>query len=407
MSRVPLTRSQPGRALPPLRGLRVALVGLAVAVWIVLAGVAVVAAPVLVAWLGEGATEPLGDVLRVAGAAWLLGWGATLVTPDGSWGLTPLGLTLVVLVLAARGGSWAATALDLRSGRRAGVVVVVAAAAVGAAVAAMAVVVSGDAMAVAPVPVALAAVALVGLGVAAGVLSADRDLAGALTSRVPALLAGTLRPTLAASAVLVAASAAATTVALVGSFPTTTSLLGQVDPGPAGTVALLLASLAYLPTVLVWALAVLAGPGVRLTSELTVQAGVAESGALPGFPLLGVVPQSLPTWLPVVGVATLVAAGLVVALLVDRAGRSEPLAWRASQAALSAGLLGLVAGLAAAAASGPMGPGTLSVTGVESTALGAAVGGVAALSALGTLALITARARQSPSLSDKASESAS
>ena len=53
-------------------------------------------------------------------------------------------------------------------------------------------------------------------------------------------------------------------VRLLRDLPTAVEVHGTLDAGPAGGVLLLLAQLAYLPTLVVWAGAVLAGPGTWL-----------------------------------------------------------------------------------------------------------------------------------------------
>jgi hypothetical protein len=187
------------------------------AAWTIVVGLAVVAAPVLLAWLGSGAREPLVDVLAVAAAGWLLALGATLSTADASWGLLPLGLTIVLVVLASRAAGWAAETCGART-RSALLVLVAAFTGTGAVLAAVAALLSGPAAGLAvrvdPGEAAARALLVLGTGAAVGLLREGRW-------RVEGWSARLAIPALGALAVLVAVSAAVTTVALVASARST------------------------------------------------------------------------------------------------------------------------------------------------------------------------------------------
>lgn len=375
--------------------------GVAVGAWVCLAGFVVVAAPVLVAWLGEGAAEPLSDVVGVAAAGWLLGVGATVVTPDGAWGLMPVGLALVSIALAYRGGQWIAGSARASRGLLA-TSTGLATATAGLLAAGTATVVGSDTRAVGAVDAAVHAGLLVLIGASAGILRSDHPVARAIASGLPRVVRGSLRPALGATAVLVGASAALGTAAMVGSFGTITSLLGQLDPGVAGTVALLVLSLAYLPTIILWAQAVLVGSGVMIGGEVVLRPGASETPALPGFPVLGAVPAAVPDWLPVVGVCVVLAAGVVSGALVARCrAPEEPVTALGLQGAIAGIMVGGLVAVGSAAASGGSGPGALSSVGVDVAAVGAIVAsGVALVGAACAVVLSRPRRGQSPSLSE-------
>lgn len=388
--------------------------GAAVALWVCVAGFGVVAAPVLIAWLGAGAVEPMADVLSVAATGWLLGMGVTLSTPDAYWGLTPLALTLVSVLLAYRGGLWAAESTRPGTGSRIGTLLAsttLTAAALGGIVAAA---VSSDGLRIDPGEAASQAGLVTLTGMAAGVLLADAGWRPELSRRFPAWVGAALRPAMAALAVLLAAAAALTTVALVASFGTITALLDQLAPGVAGLVALLLLCLAYLPTLLVWVLAVAVGPGVSLGAVVSVSGSGVSLGPLPGFPLLGVAPEAMPGWVPAVGIASVVLAGLLAGLMATgrAAGSEAPPAWQpAASAALAGVAVGLAVAFASWASSDAMGPGDLSWVGVQAGQVGAMVGAAVASTAATTAAVIgwrrARRLPQSPSRDASDSFSAS
>jgi hypothetical protein len=295
--------------------------GAAVALWVCVVGFGVVAAPVLVAWLGSGATEPLGDALSVAAAGWLVGLGATLTTPDATWNLTPLGLTLVSLVLAYRGGVWAAESSRPTTGARVGALAAAVTVTAGGLGALTASVLTAAQVTIDPGEAGAQAALVTLTGAAVGMLAAEPDVRASLVSRLPDWVRGAAAPAAAAGATLLAGTAGVMTVALVGAFGTVSSLVEQISPGVAGVVTLLVLSLVYLPTLLLWTLAVLVGPGVDLGAQVSVTAQQVQVGPLPGFPLLGIVPETMPGWVRVLGPFVLLAAGVVTGALVARRGR--------------------------------------------------------------------------------------
>lgn len=355
---------------------RCAGAGAMAALWAVALSLAVVAAPVLLAWLGAGAREPIGDALSVAATGWLLGLGTTLSTADALWGVVPLGLTAVLVVLASRATGWAVDASFAR-GRTALLVLVASFAGTGAALAGVAASLSTLPVRADPGEAASRALLVMALGAAVGLLREGHWRLTGWPGRVaPAALA--------ALAVLVGAAAATSTLALVASFSTVMRLVGQIDPGAGGALALLGLSLAYLPTMVVWTLAVLAGPGLTLGSGVTVSLGGVTSGPLPGVPLLGAVPTSVPGWLLAVAAVTLLGAGVAAGVLLARRLPEGLGPVRAAAAGAATGLLaGAAVGIAAWAATGPLGPGELARVGTSPAGVTAVValvvGGVAAL----------------------------
>lgn len=368
-----------GSAAGPETGpavVRAATAGALAGCWTAVVGFAVVAAPVLLAWLGAGADEPMADALSVAATGWLLGLGATLRADEVAWGLVPLGLTLVVAVLASRATGWAVEWSGARA-RSALMVLVAALAATGGLLAAAAASLSSLAARADPGEAAARAALVLVFGAVGGLLVERRWRVGGWWGRV-------LPAAAAAAALIVCASAAALTVALVASAGTITRLAAQIDPGLGGFAALLALCLAYLPTAVVWVLAVLVGPGLSLGAQVSVSLGGVTSGPLPGVPLLGAVPTAVPDGWLAVGAAALVGAGVLAGVLVARDTPAGTPAPRSLAAAAGAGILaGAGLGIAAWAASGPLGPGDLGQVGTTP----AAVAGVVAL-VVGTVATL-------------------
>jgi hypothetical protein len=158
-----------------------------------------------------------------------------------------------------------------------------------------------------------------------------------------------------------------------------------------------LLGIGYLPTVNVWAMSYLLGPGIILGGGV-VAPGNASPGALPAFPLLSILPSETAA-LSAYFVLVPILIGVVIYFLLPRErwsaqGDSIAIAlsfvvrWREVVTLLiSVGLLSLFVWIAAAASSGPLGTGFLKFLGpVPSQAAFAAIS-VCGLSALITLVL--------------------
>ncbi|GAA1983696.1 cell division protein PerM [Microbacterium pumilum] len=64
-----------------------------------------------------------------------------------------------------------------------------------------------------------------------------------------------------------------------------------------GAIVITLAQLAYLPTLVVWGIAFVAGPGFAVGEGTSVSPAGTQAGVVPGIPLLGIVPDSTTPWL--------------------------------------------------------------------------------------------------------------
>lgn len=115
-----------------------------------------------------------------------------------------------------------------------------------------------------------------------------------------------------------------------------------LDPGIVGTILLVLIQLLYLPNLVLWATSWTLGAGVTLGDDSLLSLSVTDAGFLPAIPVLGAVGEpglggGLLFWWLAVGVV----AGLIAALVV---GLARPRA-RADETALVGGLAGVLAGL--------------------------------------------------------------
>lgn len=162
-----------------------------------------------------------------------------------------------------------------------------------------------------------------------------------------------------------------------------------------GATALTLGQLGYLPTLAVWMLAYVAGPGFALGAGTAVSPAGTQLGVLPGIPILGVVPPQSSPWLLLLALLPVALGALagwmvrsrLVGLLPTDAVAPASVRRPDSSAALrherSAALAGL---LVEPTAQVPAGPQASPVPAVSADPLAPRAGiavGIAALAALG------------------------
>ncbi|HWM16398.1 MAG TPA: DUF6350 family protein, partial [Microbacterium sp.] len=77
-----------------------------------------------------------------------------------------------------------------------------------------------------------------------------------------------------------------------------------------GATVVTLAQLAYLPTLIVWAIAFIAGPGFAVGVDTAVSPAGTQLGLTPGVPVLGALPESATTWLLLLALLPVAVGGL-------------------------------------------------------------------------------------------------
>lgn len=150
-----------------------------------------------------------------------------------------------------------------------------------------------------------------------------------------------------------------------------------------GAVVVALGQLAYLPTLVVWGLSFVAGPGFSVGVGTTVSPAGTQLGVVPGIPALGALPETTSPFLLVV-VLLPVAVGALAGWAVrsrfadpDASTHEVVHAGSGLRATVAAGIAVLSAGGTAAlcaAASGSLGPARLAQTGPEPGPVALAVG---------------------------------
>lgn len=246
---------------------------------------------------------------------------------------------------------------------------------------------------------------------------------------VPALVA---RGSAVVIAGLVGVGAVVAAVAIFARAGQIVALFQAGDVDALGATTLTLAQLVYVPTLAVWGLSFVAGPGFAVGDGTAVSPAGTQVGVVPGLPALGAVPDSTSTWLLLLAllpVALGALAGWIARsrlLHADRAraggGSAEPEPGEPAEAGVAAGdggradaasvaaedpiaarlvvtagiavVAAAAAALLAVAASGSLGPGRLAAFGPEPGPVALAVGLEVLLGA--AILLLAPRGRSNP-----------
>jgi Family of unknown function (DUF6350) len=301
--------------------------------------------------------------LHVSGELWLAAHHVLLHAPDGPFGLSPLGFTLLpVMGLVAAGRRTARRAPEYALRASAGV-------AVGYAVCACVIAASsvGDGLTAEYSQVLLYPAVIAFAGHAAGAARAIRDLIP--TPEAPWLPAA-VRGTLAALCVYLGAAALLAAAFIVVHADDAFTVQRRIGGGLAGECGLFLIDLALVPNAALWGVGVLAGPGFVLGTGTSVSLFSVVRGPLPLLPLLAATPASQHPgagWLVLLAVP--VAAGTIGAAVIGRTVSAWPDRITASAAMAAAG--GLALAVAELYAGGPVAFGQMSVVGSPAWLVGA------------------------------------
>ena len=331
-------------------------------------GLVVVTMLVLAGWIAAPHSGlGLIGVVRTATVLWLVGHHVTVqVSGAGQIGMLPLGLVALPGTLLWRAGRAIVRGHHV-TGLREAMAVALAVAVPYAALAGALAVASRSSLAAASIPQAFLAsfvIAFVATGLGAARALAPWAQLGALVSaRTRSVLAGTAG----ALAVLIAAGAMATALALAGDVHRFGDVYRELDPGLVGAGLLLLAQFAYLPNAVLWAVAYMLGPGFAVGAGTVAAPTGSVLGPMPAFPLLAALPAgahgSGPGWLGAVMLAFPYLAGAMGGLLVVRFAPTTVLE-SAPMRGFCCGLLtGLALGIGAAFAGGPLGDGRMAAVG--------------------------------------------
>ncbi|HET8926252.1 MAG TPA: DUF6350 family protein [Microbacterium sp.] len=356
------------------------------------AALAAALAPLTVLWVFGIARPDWGALWEASAAIWQLGnlVPLPLTLPDAfivqtgipvdaasfTLSLAPLGFAAFTAIFAGRSGARAAGAGAWITGVLAGTVVFAALAALVALTARSAVVHPRLWQAVLLPALVYGMSGLVGALIAAwrrGGLSPLRERVAAWRGEWPAVPGLIVRGTAVALSALIGLGALALAVALIGRAPQVIALYESAQVDALGATLVTLGQLVYLPTLVVWGLAWVAGPGFALGAGTAVSPAGTQVGVIPGIPVLGAMPESISPWLLLVLLLP-VAAGALAGWVMRSRLRGDAVLPRVVLTVSVAVLAAAGAALLAAVASGSLGPGRLAHIGPEPGPVALAVG---------------------------------
>lgn len=362
-------------------------------------GLAVLLAPLTLLWvLAFGLSAEWGSLWPISAALWQFGHAVPVhvVIPDevilavgipeqGArfvLSLPPLAILLFTVLFAARSGRRAAVAGDWVAGVTAGALLFAVLSAVAALTGR-----SGELR-----TELWAAILFPTLAYAIGLLAGAIRYAwsegdGGIVDRAHDLVDGwgdwspvpaeSLRGAAVAAVALVAAGGLAVAVSVFVRGGDVIALFQAARVDALGAFMLTLVHLAYLPTMIIWGISWLAGPGFAVGTGTAVSPAGTQLGVVPGLPALGLLPEDSAPWM-LVSILVPVAAGALAGWMVRSRlvweGVGQPL-W--PRAAIAGGIALLSAGTAALAAvltSGSIGPGRLAEVGPHAGWLALAIG---------------------------------
>jgi hypothetical protein len=330
-----------------------------------LVGLVVCMSAALTGWFlaDAGAHGDTTDALRVGADAWLLGHGSHLVLAGTPLGVTPLAITMMLVLTAFRGGRWAGqrsgSAAGADDGRAfaTGVATFTCAYVVVAVVTCVLASRSGAAPGLgrAVLGALLVAAAGGGLGLAAGT-----GRLAALVDRTPRWLVDVVAGALAGTLWLVAAGAALVGVSLLLSFNEAATVLSELHLGVGDALSYTVVTVLFAPNAVLLGTAYLVGPGFAFGTGTTISPTAVSLGVVPAYPVLAALPGEGPTpgWLVLLLAVPALAAALGAAATLRR---HEPIAHDlAAMRGAGAGFLaGILVTLLVAAAGGPLGTGRM------------------------------------------------
>lgn len=327
-----------------------------------------------------GAHGDTTDALRVGADAWLVGHGTGL-GGGLALGVTPLGLTLLLLSGTFRAGRWAGRTADAETGpdedrlRAWGLAATMMAGTYGVVAVIVCVLasVAGAAPSLGRAVVLPALIAFVGGGLGLG---AGRGELAALRDRLPDWSRQVLYGALVGALAVVVLASAALAASLLVHYDEAATVISRLHLSTGDAVAFALVLALFAPNFVLLAAAYLVGPGFAFGTGTVVSPTAVDLGAVPALPVLAAVPAEgrAPGWLLLV-IALPILCGALGAMRAQRAaggGGYDQVALRGAAAGFCAGLL---LTLAVTLAGGSLGNGRLAEIGAPTLELLAVAGG--------------------------------
>ncbi len=345
------------------------------AAWAAVCGLVGIGLIVLLAWATSGRVEDgVGVPLQAAGVMWLVAHHAGVTTATASVTLLPLALLAIPFTLLHIAGRWAARITSASAVGDVAIIVVAGAAAYAVIAFGVASLAAISGATVSGLPALAGGLALGASGLLSGTLR-ESGLAQRFRAWLPENARESILVSFAAGATLLACAALVAALSLLLNWSTVVSMGQAMAPGAWEAFSLLVFTLAYLPNLLIWVLAYVAGPGIVVGASASVSAFTVNGTMLPAFPVLGALPSDAPALAPLLLLLPVVAGVVSSIVLRRRRPDNEPVTLADELLTLAAGALMVGAAVAALAAlsGGSLGSDRLAIIGPSPVPTGLAV----------------------------------
>lgn len=311
-----------------------------------------------------GAHGQTTDALRVGADAWLLGHGSHLVLSGVPLGVTPLGITLIVVLTTFRTGRWAGRRAHAEVDDRALATAVGSFTCAYVVVAVVTCVLASQSGATPVLGRAVLGAALVAALAGGAGLAVGSDRTADWLDRVPEWTLDVVTGGLAGALWLVVAGAVLVGVSLVASLNEAATVFSELHLSAGDALSYIVVMALFAPNAVLLGVSYLVGPGFAFGVGTTISPTAVSLGVVPAYPVLAALPGEGPTpgWLVVAMGVPVAAAALGGAAMVRRTG---PFAY--DLAAMRGAAAGFLAGVAVtvlvAVAGGSLGTGRMADVG--------------------------------------------
>lgn len=328
---------------------------------------------IMATWLfAAHGTESTVQVMRAAGIAWQVLHLVPLVIGTTTIGILPWGFLVVPVFVLWRATQWALKSSQPKTAFEFSRVAVSIIAVYSLCAVLVGLISSTDDL-YTSITSSLLHAFLVALSVTTACVLTYAPSRTILTDALPKLFVDGIRPAVISFGLLFVAGSLLTSVSLILNWAQVRAVTTLMAPGVVDGFFMTLLGIGYLPTVNVWAMSYLLGPGIMLGGGVVTPEN-ASPGALPAFPLLSILPSesaALASYFILIPI--LVGIGIYFLIPRERwAAQGDSIAvalsfvvkWREVVTLLvSVGLLSIFVWIAAAASSGPLGTGFLKFIG--------------------------------------------
>ena len=352
---------------------------------------------IMAAWLfAAHGSESTLQVLRAAGVAWQVFHLVPFVIGTTTIGVLPWGFLVIPVLILWKATHWALKSSQPKTALQF-IRVAVSISLIYSAFAVLVSLISSTNNLYTGITASLLHSLLVSLTVTIASIISYAPSRTILTDSLPKILVDGIRPAMISFGLLFIAGSLLTSVSIIQNWAQVRAVTTLMAPGFIDGFFMTLVGIGYLPTVNVWAMSYLLGPGIMLGAG-TVTPESANPGALPAFPLLSILPSE-PAPLAAFFVLIPILIGIAIYFLLPRErwnaqGDSIAIAmsfvvrWREVVTLLvSVGLLSVFVWIAAAASSGSLGTGNLKFIGPVPADVAFAAISVCGVSALLTLVI--------------------